>query len=100
MIASPVTQRRSVTQPPPAQYGAVLIVDSEEEFYPEEVAKLAADVAERGLGLVVFAEWFNLEVQSQMRFFDDNTRSWWIPVTGGVPLISTTSLLALDKSPF
>ena len=83
-----------------AQYGAVLIVDSEEEFYPEEVAKLAADVAERGLGLVVFAEWFNLEVQSQMRFFDDNTRSWWTPVTGGAPLTPITSLLALSSAPF
>lgn len=64
------------------QYGAVLIADPEEEFYPEEVAKLAADVAEKGLGLVVFAEWFNVDVQSKMRFFDDNTRSWWTPVTG------------------
>eukprot|EP00208_Stichococcus_sp_RCC1054_P004683 CAMPEP_0206137894 /NCGR_PEP_ID=MMETSP1473-20131121/2920_1 /ASSEMBLY_ACC=CAM_ASM_001109 /TAXON_ID=1461547 /ORGANISM="Stichococcus sp, Strain RCC1054" /LENGTH=1275 /DNA_ID=CAMNT_0053531159 /DNA_START=224 /DNA_END=4048 /DNA_ORIENTATION=+ len=75
------------------QYGAVLIADPEEEFYPEEVAKLAADVAEKGLGLVVFAEWFNVDVQSKMRFFDDNTRSWWTPVTGGANVPALNELL-------
>ncbi len=64
------------------QYGAVMIVDAEEEYYPEEVAKLAKDVKQQGLGLLVFGEWYNLDVQSKMRFFDDNTRSWWTPVTG------------------
>lgn len=64
------------------QYGALLIADPEEEWYPEEVAKVAADVAELGLGLVLFAEWYNVDVQSKMRFFDDNTRSWWTPITG------------------
>lgn len=67
----------------PLQYGAVMIVDPEEEVYPEEVAKLAADVRQRGLGLLVFGEWYNVDVQAKMRFFDDNTRSWWTPITGG-----------------
>ena len=67
----------------PLQYGAVMIVDPEEEFYPEEVAKLADDVRRRGLGLLVFGEWYNTDVQAKMRFFDDNTRSWWTPITGG-----------------
>lgn len=66
----------------PLQYGAVLIVDPEEEFYPEEVVKLAQDVRKHGLGLLVFGEWYNADVQAKMRFFDDNTRSWWTPVTG------------------
>ena len=35
---------------PLAQYGALVIVDSEEEFYPEEIAKLEDDVATHGLG--------------------------------------------------
>lgn len=65
-----------------AQYGALLIVDPEEEFYAAEVAKLATDVAEQGLGLIVFAEWYNTDVMTKMRFFDDNTRSWWTPITG------------------
>ena len=29
-----------------AQYGALLMVDLEEEYFPEEIAKLEADVAE------------------------------------------------------
>ena len=31
-------------------YGSLLVVDSEDEWYPEEVAKLAADVEGQGLG--------------------------------------------------
>ena len=65
------------------QYGAVLIVDSEEEFYEEEIAKLHSDVEQHGLGLIVFAEWYNVDTMVKMRFFDDNTRSWWTPITGG-----------------
>ena len=64
------------------QYGAVLIVDSEEEFYEEEIAKLHSDVEQHGLGLIVFAEWYNVDTMVKMRFFDDNTRSWWTPITG------------------
>ena len=60
-----------------------MIVDSEEEFYPEEVSKLHQDVVEEGLGLLIFAEWYNVDTMVKMKFFDDNTRSWWTPVTGG-----------------
>ena len=68
-----------------AQYGALLMVDLEEEYYPEEIAKLEQDVKE-GLGLIVFAEWYNVDTMVKMRFFDDNTRSWWTPVTGNAAL--------------
>lgn len=64
------------------QYGALLIVDSEEEFHEEEIRKLHRDVEQHGLGLIVFAEWYNVDTMVKMRFFDDNTRSWWTPVTG------------------
>jgi hypothetical protein len=33
-----------------SSYGALLIVDSEDEFYKEEIAKLAFDVEQLGLG--------------------------------------------------
>ena len=42
------------------QYGALLLVDPEEETYAEEVSKLAADVAVKGLGLIVIGEWYNV----------------------------------------
>lgn len=73
-----------------SEYGALMIVDSEEEFYPEEVQKLSKDVKEKGLGLMIFADWYDLKVIDQMRFYDDNTRSWWDAATGGahVPAIN------------
>ena len=64
------------------QYGTLLIADSEEEFYEEEISKLHRDVEQHGLGLIVFADWYNVDTMVKMRFFDDNTRSWWSPITG------------------
>ena len=76
-----------------SEYGALMIVDSEEEFYPEEVEKLSKDVNEKGLGLMVFADWYDLKVIDQMRFYDDNTRSWWDAVTGGAHVPAINDLL-------
>jgi hypothetical protein len=76
------------------EYGALLIVDSEDEWYEEERRKLAADVKEQGLALVVFAEWYNAASLGSMRFYDDNTRSWWLPATGGGNVPAVNELLA------
>uniref|UniRef100_A0A061RBV8 Membrane-bound transcription factor site-1 protease n=1 Tax=Tetraselmis sp. GSL018 TaxID=582737 RepID=A0A061RBV8_9CHLO len=76
------------------QYGTLLLADTEEEFYPEEVEKLKRDVQELGLGLVVFAEWYNRDMLMRMQFFDDNTRSWWTPYTGGGNVPALNDLLA------
>ena len=62
------------------------MVDLEEEYYPEEITKLEQDVRD-GLGLIVFGEWFNVDTMVKMKFFDDNTRSWWTPVTGQTPVL-------------
>ena len=35
--------------------GVLLIVDSEEEFFPAEIKKLAKDVTDHGLSILVFA---------------------------------------------
>lgn len=64
------------------QYGTLLLVDLEEEYFPE-IEKLRDDVINTGLGLAVFAECYNVDTMVKMRFVDDNTRSWWTPVTGG-----------------
>lgn len=58
------------------QYGALLLVDSEEEYFPEEVVKLQDDVRSKGLGLIVFADWYQVAAMVKMKFFDDNTRRW------------------------
>ena len=57
-------------------------MDSEEEFFPEEISKLRIDVEERGLSLVVFADWYNSDVMKKIKFYDENTRQWWMPDTG------------------
>ena len=71
----------------------MLIVDAEEEYFTEEIAKLKRDV-DNGLSVVVFAEWYNVSVMKKVKFFDENTRQWWIPVTGGANVPALNELLA------
>lgn len=76
------------------QYGTLMLVDLEDEYFKEEIEKLRDDVRNTGLGLAVFAEWYNVDTMVKMRFFDDNTRSWWTPVTGGSNVPALNDLLA------
>ncbi|KAL9443560.1 hypothetical protein AB3S75_016846 [Citrus x aurantiifolia] len=76
------------------QYGTLMLVDLEDEYFEEEIEKLRYDVLNTGLGLAVFSEWYNVETMVKMRFFDDNTRSWWTPVTGGANIPALNDLLA------
>lgn len=64
-----------------SQYGTLLIVDPEEEYFPEEIAKLKRDI-DAGLSVVVFADWYNVTVMRKVKFYDENTRQWWMPDTG------------------
>lgn len=48
-------------------YGALLVVDPEAELGQEEKTKLELDVKERGLSLVVFADWYSEDMMSQVR---------------------------------
>jgi len=74
-------------------YGTLLIVDPEEEFFPEELSKVRRDV-DSGLSLVVFADWYNTTVMKKVRFYDENTRLWWVPDTGGANVPALNDLLA------
>ena len=76
-----------------SQYGALLLVDSEEEFFPEEVEKLHNDVAKHGLSLIIFADWYNVNVMRKIKFYDENTRQWWMPDTGGANVPALNDLL-------
>jgi len=76
-----------------SKYGALLLVDPEEEFFPEEVAKLKEDV-DNGLNVVVFADWYNVSVMRKVKFYDENTRQWWMPDTGGANIPALNDLLA------
>lgn len=76
-----------------SQYGTLLIVDPEEEYFPEEVAKLKRDV-DAGLSLIVFADWYNVSVMRKVKFYDENTRQWWMPDTGGANVPALNDLLS------
>ncbi|PKU76334.1 membrane-bound transcription factor site-1 protease [Dendrobium catenatum] len=77
-----------------SHYGTLLMVDLEDEYFREEIEKLRDDIVDGGLGLAVFSEWYNVDSMVKMRFFDDNTRSWWTPVTGGANIPALNELLA------
>ncbi|CAG9857116.1 unnamed protein product [Phyllotreta striolata] len=76
-----------------SQYGTLLIVDPEEEFFPEEIMKLKRDV-DAGLSVIVFADWYNVTVMKKVKFYDENTRQWWMPDTGGANVPAINELLA------
>lgn len=75
------------------QYGALLLVDPEEEYFKGEIEKLRDDVEQKGLGLIVFAEWYNGLIMDSLRFFDDNTQKYWYPATGGANIPALNDLL-------
>lgn len=49
------------------------MVDSEEEYFPEEITKLRRDV-DNGLSLIIFSDWYNTSVMRKVKFYDENTR--------------------------
>lgn len=44
--------------------------------------------------LTVFADWYNTTVMTKVKFYDENTRRWWMPETGGCNVPGLNSLLA------
>lgn len=54
------------------------MVDSEEEYFPEEITKLRRDI-DNGLSLIVFSDWYNTSVMRKVKFYDENTRYPCLP---------------------
>lgn len=64
------------------EYGHLLIMDPEDEYHPEEKRKLTADVKERGLSLIVYADWYNTKLIKEPYF--EIEMSWDVNfATGG-----------------
>jgi membrane-bound transcription factor site-1 protease len=76
-----------------SHYGTLLIVDPEEEFFDEELDKFNDDIMNRNLSVIIFADWYNTTVMKHMKFYDQNTRQWWIPDTGGANIPALNELL-------
>ena len=64
-----------------------------QDYFPEEITKLHQDVVQLGLSVIVLADWYNEEIISKIRFFDENTRQWWTPLTGGANVPALNLLL-------
>lgn len=58
--------------------GTLLMVDSEEEYFPEEITKLRRDI-DNGLSLIIFSDWYNTSVMRKVKFYDENTRYQCLP---------------------
>lgn len=46
----------------------------------------------KGFGLIVFVDWYYVDIMVKMKFFDDNIWSWWIFVMGGVNILVLNDL--------
>uniref|UniRef100_A0A8C2YXR5 Membrane-bound transcription factor site-1 protease n=1 Tax=Cyclopterus lumpus TaxID=8103 RepID=A0A8C2YXR5_CYCLU len=77
-----------------SQYGTLLMVDSEEEYFPEEITKLKRDI-DNGLSLIIFSDWYNTSVMRKVKFYDENTRQWWMPDTGGANVPALNDLISV-----
>lgn len=77
-----------------SNYGTLLIVDPEEEYFQSEIDKLKSDILDLDLSVIVFADWYNTSVMRKIKFFDENTRRWWMPDTGGANIPALNELLA------
>lgn len=69
------------------------MTDLEEEYFPEEILKLNNDIFKHKLSVVVIGEWYNKEVMKKIEFFDENTRQWWVPQTGGANVPALNELM-------
>lgn len=74
-------------------YGTLLIVDPEEEYFNNEIQKLKTDILDLNLSVIVFADWYNTSVIRKIKFYDENTRQWWMPDTGGANIPALNELL-------
>lgn len=76
-----------------SNYGTLLIVDPEEEFFPAELKKLKEDILDYELSVIIFADWYNTSVMRKIKFYDENTRQWWMPDTGGANIPALNEFL-------
>eukprot|EP00475_Leptophrys_vorax_P037697 TRINITY_DN6531_c0_g1_i3.p1 TRINITY_DN6531_c0_g1~~TRINITY_DN6531_c0_g1_i3.p1 ORF type:complete len:542 (+),score=158.69 TRINITY_DN6531_c0_g1_i3:237-1628(+) len=75
-------------------YGTYLIVDTEDEFFEDELLKIEDDVKEHGTSLVVIADWYNIDKMKSLDFDDQNTKTSWTPQTGGANVPALNELLS------
>lgn len=75
------------------QYGVVMMVDPEEEFFAEEESALRQALKYSNVSLIVLADWFDEAFIDSMEMFDTSTLSRWHAVTGGSNIPALNKLL-------
>lgn len=71
-------------------------VSALKNLFQSQVTKLKQDVENDGLSVIVFADWYNVTVMEKIQFYDENTRLWWIPETGGANIPAVNDLLYVN----
>lgn len=51
-----------------SNYGALLVIDPEEEYFAEEIKKIENDIAKYNLSIIIFADWYNVSVMKEVYF--------------------------------
>ena len=77
-----------------AQYGALLLIDSEELFLPQEEASLLAMVRTRGLNLVVVSDWYDPAMMAALYYEDEHAGEKHHCGSGGSNVPALNQLLA------
>lgn len=49
-------------------YGSLLVIDPEEEFFAEEIIKIENDIKNYNLSVIIFADWYNVSVMKKVYF--------------------------------
>jgi membrane-bound transcription factor site-1 protease len=76
-----------------SNYGTFLIVDPEEEYFPQEIT-LIQNAVQNGMNLVVLGDWYNELLLENIKFEDPNTsQQIRYPETGGSNLPALNELI-------
>lgn len=59
----------------------------------EKLVVVNMNVSFERVAISVFADWYNAAVMEKVNFFDENTRRWWMPETGGSNVPALNDLL-------
>lgn len=70
-----------------------MIIDSEDYFTQEEILKVRNDIEYKELSLIVIAEWYNKELMTKNKFFNNNTFELWTPFMAGANVPTLNALL-------
>lgn len=77
-----------------SEYGGILFLDSEDLFTSAEIDLTRRLVFDHGVSLIIAADWYDVSAMRDIRFEDDNTRSWWSPIIAGANIPAINTLLS------